>query len=59
VERARDLKQSAEMHRRIYRAVRARDPELSRREMEEHLDKARQAQASEDQPARPPRRAVR
>jgi GntR family transcriptional regulator, transcriptional repressor for pyruvate dehydrogenase complex len=59
VERARDLKQSAEMHRRIYRAVRARDPELSRQEMQEHLDQARQAQASEDQPVRPPRRAVR
>jgi GntR family transcriptional repressor for pyruvate dehydrogenase complex len=59
VERARDLKQSAEMHRRIYRAVRARDPELARREMEEHLDKARQAQASEDQPARPAKRTTR
>jgi GntR family transcriptional repressor for pyruvate dehydrogenase complex len=58
VERARDLRQSAEMHRRIYRAIKARDPERARREMSEHLDLARQAQASEEQadsPARPAR----
>ena len=59
VERARDLRQSAEMHRRIYRAVKARDPELARREMSEHLDMARQAQASEEREAKPARRTTR
>jgi GntR family transcriptional repressor for pyruvate dehydrogenase complex len=48
VERATDLKESAEMHRRIYNAVRDRDPERARREMSEHLDLARMAQASEE-----------
>jgi len=48
VERATDLKESAEMHRRIYQAIRARDPERARREMNEHLDMARRAQAGED-----------
>lgn len=58
VERARDLRQSAEMHRRIYRAVKARDAELARREMSEHLDLARQAQATEDRDTKPARRAT-
>jgi GntR family transcriptional regulator, transcriptional repressor for pyruvate dehydrogenase complex len=48
VERATDLKESAEMHRRIYRAIKARDAESARREMSEHLDLARQAQAGEE-----------
>jgi GntR family transcriptional repressor for pyruvate dehydrogenase complex len=48
VEHAKDLKESAEMHRRVYLAVRDRDPERARREMSEHLDLARQAQATED-----------
>jgi GntR family transcriptional regulator, transcriptional repressor for pyruvate dehydrogenase complex len=48
VERATDLRISAEMHRRIYRAIKARDPEKARREMSEHLDMARQAQAGEE-----------
>ncbi len=42
-----NLKESAEMHRRIYRAIRAQDIERARREMAEHLEKARQAVASE------------
>ena len=52
VERAHDLKESAEMHRRIYQAIRDRDPERARAEMERHLDLARQAQASEELPER-------
>lgn len=48
VERATDLKESAEMHRRIYQAVKARDPEEARRQMDEHLAMARRAQAGED-----------
>jgi len=48
VEHAHDLKESAEMHRRIYQAIRDRDPERAREEMAKHLDLARMAQASED-----------
>ena len=55
VARATDLKESAEMHRRIYRAIRARDVERSRHEMAEHLEKARLAQAREPE-GKPPRR---
>ena len=47
VVRSTDVKESAEMHHRIYRAIRAGDVERSRREMAEHLAKARQAQAGE------------
>jgi GntR family transcriptional repressor for pyruvate dehydrogenase complex len=49
VERATDLKESAEMHRRIYQAVKAHDGERARRAMGEHLDLARQAQAGEEE----------
>lgn len=48
VERAHDLKESAEMHRRIYQAIRDRDIERAREEMARHLDLARMAQASEE-----------
>jgi GntR family transcriptional repressor for pyruvate dehydrogenase complex len=48
VERAIDLKESAEMHRRIYQAIRDRDPERARLEMTRHLALARTAQASEE-----------
>ena len=48
VEHATDLKESAEMHRRIYRAIKARDADRARHEMSEHLDLARQAQAGEE-----------
>ncbi len=48
VERAHDLKESAEMHRRIYQAIRDRDPERARAEMAHHLDLARMAQATEE-----------
>jgi GntR family transcriptional regulator, transcriptional repressor for pyruvate dehydrogenase complex len=47
VEGATDLRESAEMHRRIYRAIKARDPVKVRQEMSDHLDMARQAQAGE------------
>jgi GntR family transcriptional repressor for pyruvate dehydrogenase complex len=51
VERAHDLKESAEMHRRIYQAIRDKDAERARAEMSAHLELARQAQASEELPA--------
>jgi GntR family transcriptional repressor for pyruvate dehydrogenase complex len=57
VERARDLKESAEMHRRIYAAIRERNGDRARDAMSEHLDLARMAQASEDAPAAAPANA--
>lgn len=44
INRARDLRQSAEMHRRIYRAIRAKDEVAARAAMTEHLEAARHAQ---------------
>ena len=37
VKNATDLKESAEMHRHIYRAIREHDPEAAREAMQEHL----------------------
>lgn len=48
VERAHDLKESAEMHRQIYQAIRDRDPQRARAEMSRHLEMTRQAQAAEE-----------
>lgn len=48
VERAHDLKESAEMHRRIYQAIRDKNSDRAREEMARHLDLARMAQASEE-----------
>jgi GntR family transcriptional repressor for pyruvate dehydrogenase complex len=47
VERSTDLRESAEMHRMIYRAVRARDSVEARRLMEQHLRMAQAAQGME------------
>jgi GntR family transcriptional repressor for pyruvate dehydrogenase complex len=47
VERSIDLRESAEMHRKIYRAVRARDPIEARKLMEQHLRMAQAAQGME------------
>ncbi len=44
VERARDLRESAEMHRRIYRTIRSHNVEAARSEMTEHLRQAQHAQ---------------
>jgi GntR family transcriptional repressor for pyruvate dehydrogenase complex len=53
VARAREsLRETADMHRRIYQAIRARDPEAARAAMDEHLRAAQSAQASEEQPGR-------
>ena len=48
VERATDLRESAEMHREIFRAIRARKPLDARRLMEEHLRLAQAAQGVEE-----------
>jgi GntR family transcriptional repressor for pyruvate dehydrogenase complex len=47
VERSIDLRQSAELHREIYKAIRARKPEEASRLMEKHLRLAQQAQGQE------------
>src|SRR5215469_3270941 len=47
VERAIDLRESAEMHREIYRAIRTRNPEEARKLMENHLRMAQAAQGME------------
>lgn len=47
VERATDLRESAEMHRAIYRAVRARNAAEARKLMEKHLRMAQEAQGME------------
>jgi len=48
VDRAGDLKQSVDMHRRIYRAIRARDPRSARALMSEHLMQAERDFTSEE-----------
>ncbi|MCC6131234.1 MAG: FadR family transcriptional regulator [Acidobacteria bacterium] len=55
VERARDLRESAELHRRIYKAIRDRNPDEARRQMSDHLNMARMAQAAEEDPAAGPK----
>jgi GntR family transcriptional repressor for pyruvate dehydrogenase complex len=47
VERATDLRESADMHRQIYRAIRARSPLEARKLMEQHLRMAQAAQGME------------
>jgi GntR family transcriptional repressor for pyruvate dehydrogenase complex len=46
-ERSRDLRESAEQHRRIYRAIKARDAAAAREAMADHLERARRALAAE------------
>jgi len=48
VSRARDLKESAEMHRNIYSAIRRRDVVAASAAMSDHLLLAEKAQASEE-----------
>lgn len=48
IEKARNLKESADMHRKIYQAIRARDTEGARAAMDEHVRLAQVAQAADD-----------
>ena len=48
VRRARDLKESAEMHRNIYRAIRERNAAAARDAMRDHLMLAQRAQEEEE-----------
>jgi GntR family transcriptional repressor for pyruvate dehydrogenase complex len=52
VERSTDMRESAEMHREIYRAIRARKPQEARKLMEEHLSMAQTSQGMERPPDR-------
>jgi GntR family transcriptional repressor for pyruvate dehydrogenase complex len=47
ISRARDLRESAEMHRRIYKAIKGRDRQAAQAAMAEHLEAARHAQTLE------------
>jgi GntR family transcriptional repressor for pyruvate dehydrogenase complex len=58
VERANYLREMAEMHRNIYRAIRARDPIEARKQMEHHLRMAESAHNME-LPGLPARRPAR
>ena len=51
---ARDMKESAEMHRKIYRAIRARDADAARAAMSEHLTQAQLTFESEESAERSP-----
>lgn len=53
VERSLDLRESAELHREIYKAIRSRKSNEARRLMEEHLRQAEAAQNIEDEAQRP------
>ena len=57
VERANYLREMAEMHREIYRAIRAHDPVEARKQMEHHLHMAESAQNMELPGLRPRRPA--
>jgi GntR family transcriptional repressor for pyruvate dehydrogenase complex len=48
VANSHDLKESAEMHREIYRAIRSHNPPQAKLSMEHHLNLARMAQAAEN-----------
>src|SRR5687768_633730 len=48
VKRAHDLKESAEMHRQVYKAIREHDSEGARAAMREHLMRAQAAQEAEE-----------
>lgn len=55
VERAIDIRESAEMHREIYRAIRTHKPSEARKLMEEHLRMAQESQGMERPAERKPR----
>ncbi len=49
VNRAKDLKESAEQHHNIYRAMRERDPEAASQAMHDHLVETQKAQRLEEE----------
>jgi GntR family transcriptional repressor for pyruvate dehydrogenase complex len=49
IERAHDFNEALELHRRVYRAIRARKPDEAREAMREHIVRAQRAFALEEQ----------
>jgi len=49
IERAHDFNEALELHRRVYRAIRARNPEEAREAMREHIVRAQRAFALEEE----------
>lgn len=49
VKRAKDLKESAEQHHNIYRALRVRNPGLAEKAMHDHLIETQKAQRLEEE----------
>ena len=58
VEHSRNLRESAEIHRELYRAIRTRNPAEARRLMEHHLRMAQTAQSMEQPKPRKPRKTT-
>jgi GntR family transcriptional repressor for pyruvate dehydrogenase complex len=52
-DRARDLREPAQLHRRIYQAIRARDRDRAQALMNEHLLRAQTSEASEEAGTKP------
>jgi len=52
IEKARNLRESADQHRKVYQAIRTRDREAARAAMDEHLRSAQAAKALEGAPVR-------
>jgi len=48
IERAHDFNEALDLHRRIYRAIRSRQPEAAREAMQEHILRAQRAFALEE-----------
>ncbi|HKN82397.1 MAG TPA: FadR/GntR family transcriptional regulator [Pyrinomonadaceae bacterium] len=55
IERAHDFNEALELHRRIYRAIRARKPDEAREAMREHIVRAQRAFALEEKQMKPQR----
>jgi GntR family transcriptional repressor for pyruvate dehydrogenase complex len=49
IERAHDFNEALELHRRVYRAIRSRNPEEAREAMREHIVRAQRAFALEEE----------
>ncbi len=58
VEHSRNLRESAEIHRELYRAIRSQNPDEARRLMEHHLRMAQTAQTMETPGLRKPRKTA-
>jgi GntR family transcriptional repressor for pyruvate dehydrogenase complex len=53
IDRAHDFNEALELHRRVYRAIRARKPDEAREAMREHIVRAQRAFALEEQQSEP------